>query len=520
MSEQKPPEGPLLVHDRSLTGKVALGSEAGEIVDQQLLLLGTQLVTQLNVLLRTVRSHGSSNAALERPVAAIRTLVRTLGNDQPVALRVQEGFIFLGERHLRTTTQQLPIFASFFDALASLGIGGVVLRSTGSESDLRRFAELFVATTPGEFGIDDLRAKLAEARIESIALEVPRAARKSTAPTEGVSHAGPGSGSGTADARAHVRERARSAYARAGAALATLNDSARAGGRINFRQAKRAIQNIIDLLLKDPATVLGLTTLRAHDEYTQNHSVNVALLAMALGNRAGYPKLELAEVGLAGLFHDVGKCAVPLSVLNKAGDFTAEEWEVMQTHPSEGVLALVGMRGLSQVPMRMAAAAFEHHLNLDGSGYPRLLTPWSQTLASRVVTIADCYDAMTSARVYRREPMPPPAVLAFMMARAGSAFDAVLLKHFITCVGIVPIGTLVLLDSDELAVVLRPATEKEHVQRPVVRIIADAAGNPLAEARELDLREKDGYGEFRRTIVRLVDNTTYHLDTSRYVCSL
>src|SRR3954471_23834337 len=104
--ESKPPADSLLVHDRSLTGKVALGSEAGEIVDQQLLLLGTQLVTQLNVLLRTVRSHGGANAALDRPVATIRTLVRTLGNDQPVALRVQEGFVFLGERHLRTTSQQ------------------------------------------------------------------------------------------------------------------------------------------------------------------------------------------------------------------------------------------------------------------------------------------------------------------------------------------------------------------------------------------------------------------------------
>src|SRR5438270_13565597 len=114
MSEPKTPDT-LLVHDRSLAGKVALGSEAGEIVDQQILLLGVQLVTQLNVLLRIVRSHGRENTALDRPVSAIRTLVRTLGNDKPVALRVREGFVFLGERHLRTTTQQLPIFSSFFD---------------------------------------------------------------------------------------------------------------------------------------------------------------------------------------------------------------------------------------------------------------------------------------------------------------------------------------------------------------------------------------------------------------------
>src|SRR5439155_10040758 len=157
------------------------------------------------------------------------------------------------------------------------------------------------------------------------------------------------------------------------------------------------------------------------------------------------------------LFHDVGKCTVPLAVLNKPSEFSEGEWEIMRTHPSEGVLTLLSQRGLSQVPQRMAAAAFEHHLGFDMSGYPKLAVPWKQTLASRIVTIADCYDAMTSARVYRREPLPPPAVLAYMLGRTGRAFDGTLLKQFVACVGIVPIGTMVLLDSGELAVVLRPA---------------------------------------------------------------
>src|SRR5205085_468972 len=147
----------------------------------------------------------------------------------------------------------------------------------------------------------------------------------------------------------------------------------------------------------------------------------------------------------------------------------------------------------------------------------KLAVPWRQTLASRIVSIADCYDAMTSARVYRREPLPPPAVLAYMLARAGRAFDAPLLKHFVSCIGMVPIGTLVLLDSGELAVALRPAPEKEHAQRPQVRIIADAAGVPVDPPRELDLREKGPDGAFLHSIARLVDNTRYRLDTSRFV---
>ncbi|MGZ6143586.1 MAG: hypothetical protein ACXWLM_09610, partial [Myxococcales bacterium] len=167
---------PLLVHEKSLTAKVARGSEAGDIVDQQLHLLGTQLVSQLNVLLRTVRSHGGANTAVDRPVASIRTLVGALGYDQPVALRVQEGFVFLGERHLKTSTQVMPIFASFIDTFAALGVGGVVLKRTTTDPELRKFAELFVATEPE--GIEELRAGLSEAGISSIALEVPRVMAK------------------------------------------------------------------------------------------------------------------------------------------------------------------------------------------------------------------------------------------------------------------------------------------------------------------------------------------------------
>ena len=495
------PAEPLLLHDRSLTGKVAQGSEAGDIVDQQLHLLGMQLVTQLTVLLRNVRSHGGSNTALDRPLVAIRSLVRTLGYDQPVTLRVHEGFVFLGDRHLKITTQQMAIMGGFMDSLSALGIGGLVLRSADSDQDLRRFAEAFVAAAPGEGALEGLRRRLEEARVTSIELEAPRAVRKEDAPQH------PGQG-----AQAELKDRARNAYARSGAALGALNQHARGGGTIHFRQAKRAIQNIIDLLLKDPATVLSLTTLRTHDEYTQNHSVNVALLSMALGNRAGYARNDLAELGMGALFHDLGKCAVPLEVLNKPGEFTPQEWAMIRTHPSEGVLKLLATRGLDSVPVRMAAASFEHHLAFDLTGYPKLSKPWPQTLASRVIAIADCYDAMTSARVYRREPLAPPAVLRFMLGKAGTFFEPSLLKYFVTCIGIIPIGTMVLLDTGELAVVLRPAAAKVHAERPVVRIICDAGGAPLVPALEVDLSTSDD-----RVIVKLVDNTQYHLGTSRYV---
>ena len=112
--------------------------------------------------------------------------------------------------------------------------------------------------------------------------------------------------------------------------------------------------------------------------------------------------------------------------------------------------------------------------------------------------------------------MSPPNVLKLMFAKSGQAFDPILLKLFVNCVGILPIGTLVLLDSNQLAVVLKPATDKVHAERPLVRVITDTEGNAMEDGRELDLACQDDSGAYPYSIVRLVDNTEYRFDTSRY----
>jgi len=305
-------------------------------------------------------------------------------------------------------------------------------------------------------------------------------------------------------------------YAKVAGSVGTLTQSSREGGTASFKQAKRAIQNIIDLMVDDEAAVLGLTTLRCHDQYTHNHSVNVSLLSIALANRVGYPKVELADLGLAALFHDMGKSTIPMEVLNKPGEFTDDDWVAMRNHPTEGVLSLSKMRGITNLPGRMAAASFEHHMNQDFSGYPKLTVPWTISLTGRILTIADCYDAMTSSRVYRREPMAPSKVLNMMLSKSGKSFDPVLLKLFVNCVGIIPIGSLVMLETSELAVVLKPAVDKANGERPIVRVITDPQGNSVDHGREVDLTEKDETGDFRHNIIRLIDNTEYKFDTSRY----
>lgn len=505
---------PLLTHEKSLSQKIGHGSEARDILDQQLVMLGFQLITQLNTLIKTSKIHGRTNAALDKPVETMLTLIQTLAHDQPVTIRLQDDFLFLGDSHLKVNPQQMAVIGSIIDSLNKWKIGGLTFALAATSKDLREFAYLFVSLDPATKSLDDFRRELKAREVSGIDLEDPRQLDLPEELNDGSGSKKPGDAA--TDPKQQHKIQSKNAYAKAASAVGGLVQSVRDGGTVNFKQAKRAIQNIVDLMMQDEAALLGLTTLRCHDQYTHNHSVNVSLLSIALANRTGYPKVELADLGLAALFHDMGKSTIPLEVLNKPGEFSEEEWAAMRNHPTEGVLSLAQLRGITNLPARMAAASFEHHMNLDYSGYPRLKTPWKLSLTGRILMIADCYDAMTSSRVYRREPMSPSKVLDIMFGKSGKSFDAALLKLFVNCVGIVPIGSLVMLDSDELAVVIRPAVEKADGERPLVKVIADPQGNLMDSGPEIDLTSKDAAGAYRHSIVRLIDNTEHKFDTSRY----
>ena len=491
------PVEPILVHEKSLTEKVAKQSEAGDVVEQQILWLGTQLVTQLHVLIKTSRLHDPQNTMLDQPVNNILTIVKTLAKNEPVTIRVQSDFLFLGKHHLKSTVQLVAVFTGFIDSCNAWHIGALSLAPTVSSHDLREFGQLFVTLDHNNLSLADLRQQMVDRGVAGITLEENKVQ------------------DGRVDQRSRTLNLAKGGYGAAAAAVGDLQRNIKGGGTISFKVAKRAIQNIVDLMSYDESALLGLTNLRCHDEYTHNHSVNVCVLAVALANRVGYPRVELADLGLAALFHDTGKISIPTEVLNKPGEFNEEEWRAMREHPSDGVLELTKARGITNLPGRMAAASFEHHMNCDSTGYPKLTMPWTHSLTGRILMLVDCYDAMTASRVYRRDPIPPERVLKLMLAKGGQAFDPVLLKLFVTCVGILPIGSLVLLDTKELAVVTRAANHKKDPERPWVKVITDPEGQPI-EGPEVDLTEMDGAGQPKRSILRLVDNTKYHFDIGRY----
>jgi len=257
-------------------------------------------------------------------------------------------------------------------------------------------------------------------------------------------------------------------YQRAIGEIRDIYHEVRERGELSMRRGRQIVGDVVEALIADESVLFGMMTIRDYDVYTFQHSVNVCITASALGIRLGLDRLTTRELGVAALFHDVGKVKIPRKILNKPGRFTPQEWEIMKSHPVLGARTLLRNRGLEPGTIRAVQVALEHHIRFDGSGYPQLYVPQMPSLYSRIVTICDCYDAMTSVRAYRQIPITPAVAMAYIWHHRDQGFDPALVKAFIGMLGAYPPGTLVRLSDETLAVVVEgPRTP--DVFRPVVR---------------------------------------------------
>jgi len=286
---------------------------------------------------------------------------------------------------------------------------------------------------------------------------------------------------------------------------------------LNIRKAKRLMQNTVNAVMQDDSTLLGLANIKNYDEYTFNHSVNVAIYAIALGQRIGVPKKHLSHLGMAGLFHDMGKTRIPKEVLNKAAKLSPEEWSMMRYHPVVGAEIIMRMKEWGELSTRMIEGAFEHHLRYDLTGYPRLTRKKKITLFGRIITIADFYDALVRPRVYNRFPYVSEKILGIMLERSGKDFDPTIVKVFINMIGIFPLGTLVLLNTNEMGIVTQIQEETELIDRPKVCLVYYKDGE-YRKGKVVDLKEMDeGTNSFKRSIVKTLDPNDYNINVAEFI---
>jgi len=202
--------------------------------------------------------------------------------------------------------------------------------------------------------------------------------------------------------------------------------------KLPMAQLEDLVWSFVDSISRTTRAILPLAKLREHDEYTFVHSVNVSLLVLAQARSFGIQGTMLHALGMASLLHDIGKLTVPITILNKPGKLEGLEWETMKGHAQNGAWYLSQIEG---TPPLSILVAFEHHLRYDGQpNYPLLRAPRVPNLASRMTSIADTYDAMSTVRPYQK-PLARAAAFEILRKRSETFYDPVLVGNFIRIVG-------------------------------------------------------------------------------------
>jgi putative nucleotidyltransferase with HDIG domain len=282
-----------------------------------------------------------------------------------------------------------------------------------------------------------------------------------------------------------------------------LVDTAQTEGKPDPNASRGIVDSLAQAVAQNRTALLALTALKNYDNYTFTHMVNVSILTMGQARGLGIDGALLREFGLAALMHDIGKVKTPTEILNKPDKLDDRELEIMKRHTVDGAQIL---RRTPEMPTLAPIVAFEHHLRLDGSGYPAV-NRGQLNLATMLCGAADVYDAMRSQRPYQ-QAFPTDRILAVLQRNDGKQFDQNLVRRFAQLVGIYPAGNLVRLRSGEIAVVTR--TYAPDPYRPRVKVLRGADGVDLERPYEINLW--DAAAQQVTSIERPLDPALYGID--------
>lgn len=271
--------------------------------------------------------------------------------------------------------------------------------------------------------------------------------------------------------------------------LEDLVNEVRDKNAFDVERVKVAVDPMIDSIMRNPDACMWLARLKNKDSYTYKHSLGASIWAVALGRQIGLPKVDLKNLAIGAMLCDVGKLRLPDGLLNKKGRLSKGEFTMVKSHVELGIETLQNSQGVNKQILDIVAY---HHERFNGKGYPKKLKGTQIPVLSRIAAIADCYDAMTSERVYAAAISPSLAVRKLYEWR-GEDFQAELVEEFIQAVGLYPAGTLVELSNGMVGIVISESRIRRL--RPKLLLLLDEDKNTLDEIRELDLMEVSGAHE-------------------------
>ena len=292
--------------------------------------------------------------------------------------------------------------------------------------------------------------------------------------------------------------------------LQRVLEDARLGHIMEARETRVMVQGLVELVAVNPQAALWLTNLKDRHSHTADHCFNTAVLGVAFAAHLGMGKDVLEEVGLGALLHDIGKMRTPVTILDKPGVLTEDEFDVLKKHPVDGYQML---RKQDSYPDRSLEIVHLHHERVGGQGYPFGLKGEEIPLHVRAVAVAEVYDDISSDRVYH-EGVPAANCLNMMFHWAPRDFGEDLMQEFIRCIGIYPIGSLVELNTGALGIVM--SSNPDSRLKPVVMLVRDREGRPYRRRPLLNLAVPGSReGGFSWQVKRVVDCKDYDIDPAR-----
>ncbi|MFC1815159.1 HD-GYP domain-containing protein [Thermodesulfobacteriota bacterium] len=306
--------------------------------------------------------------------------------------------------------------------------------------------------------------------------------------------------------KAARRERARKDYTFAKASIEEVAQKIKGKKReVGIGKTVRVVQDMVTNLIEDDEVYSAISTLRVFDDYLYTHSVNVAMLSMCIGRRINLSRRNLVSLGICALFHDLGKIEIPNEVLHKKDKLDVSELKLIEEHSLNSARLLLILKASPESKARILVPMFEHHLKYDLSGYPQAEWKKPLTLFGKIISIADKYDTLTSSRAYRKFLLSPDRALGYMFDRAGIEFDPSLIKVLINILGVYPVGTLLRLETGELALVVS-SPSRDFSKRPLVCVLEKENDGSYKKKEIINLDERDPQtGNYVRGITE-----TYH----------
>jgi HD-GYP domain-containing protein (c-di-GMP phosphodiesterase class II) len=461
---------------------------------------GRALLLAIYTALRSLKLYPVENATVQKALDDLdATAQALLAIESDLEIRLAGDFIFVNATRLRLELDNYASFSHILAMLRSFEIGALRIHASARREWQILLSLLLSLSERGQPDerFDELTQRLGAGGVTG--LEIERASHHEHAESE------------------QSKQAAKRVYSQGVAVTKEVITSVRMGRATSVKRVKRAVQLIVDQVLNNETSVVGLTTIRDYDEYTFTHSVNVCIFSVALGKKLGFSRLQLYDLGMTALLHDVGKARVPAEILNKTTGLDEREWRVMQAHPWLGALTLFTMRTYDETPYRAILTAHEHHMKTDFTGYPRVVRPRELGIFSRIVSVADGFDAATTRRSYQTTPIEPDQVLREMWQNPKRGYDVILVKALINLIGIYPVGTCVILDTFEVAIVSAADPDGQQLNRPLARVAVGADGGTVPPPGTLvSLTERDEAGTYRRSIVKVTNPSRYGLTVGDY----